>query len=304
MRRRDWIVLAALVGSLSMAAVGCSTKEDAAKVTKETPAVTAEAEVTAQSKGDVQQITEEPAIIETEAPTPESTETPTIEPTKAPTEKPTETPKEQQKVIVIDPGHQSQGDSSLEAVAPGSSKKKKKVSSGTEGRYTKVPEYKVNLSVSKKLKKALEDLGYEVIMTRETNDVNISNIERAKVANEANADAFVRIHCNGVDNSSVHGILTLCPTKNSPYCKSIYKDSYALSKDILKELVSITGANDRGITQTDTMSGLNWSKVPVTIVEMGYMTNKEEDQKLVSDKYQDLLVQGIVNGMEKYFADK
>ena len=102
--------------------------------------------------------------------------------------------------IGIDPGHQAQGNNGQEAVAPGSSETKAKVSSGTYGRFTGVPEYEVNLDISLQLREALEALGCEVYMTRETNDVDISNQERAIMMNELGVDLVLRIHCNGSTN--------------------------------------------------------------------------------------------------------
>ena len=99
--------------------------------------------------------------------------------------------------IVIDAGHQTHGNSKLEPIGPGAKQKKPKVSQGTQGVSSKVPEYKVNLQVALKLQKVLEDKGYKVVMVRTTNDVDISNAERAAIANKYDADAFIRIHCNG-----------------------------------------------------------------------------------------------------------
>lgn len=89
------------------------------------------------------------------------------------------------KVVVLDPGHQLKGDSSKEPLGPGSSEKKAKVTGGTEGCVSKLPEYQLNLDVALKLGKELQKRGYQVIYTRKTNDVNISNAERAQIANNA-----------------------------------------------------------------------------------------------------------------------
>ncbi len=245
-----------------------------------------------------------PSIAPTISPTPEVQKVSQI-PTKAPTGAvvdATEKEEHSKYTVVIDAGHQKHGNYEDEPIGPGAKTTKAKVSSGTQGKYTGIPEYEVNLEVSLKLRDILVEKGYQVIMIRETNDVNISNAERAEVANDNEADVFVRIHCNGSEDSSVNGILTLCPTKNNPYCSEIYKESRSLSDILLKNLCDITGAKNKGVTETDTMSGINWCKVPVTIVEMGYMTNKKEDYKLTDSQYQDTLAQGLANGIEEYLV--
>ena len=243
--------------------------------------------------------TEGPTDVPTDAPTESLTEPLTQPPTEAPTEVPTE-PIEQKR-IVIDAGHQAKGNYEKEPVGPGASELKAKVSSGTQGISTGLEEYQLNLLVAQKLQKILQDRGYEVVMIRTTHDVNISNAERAKIANDLAADAFIRIHANSSDNPQTNGILTICQTKENPYNGDLYNTSYLLSQTVLDEMVAATGAKRLYVWETDTMSGINWCQVPVTIVEMGFMSNVAEDEKMATDDYQKLLALGIANGIDLYF---
>ena len=207
------------------------------------------------------------------------------------------------KTIVIDPGHQTKGDTSKEPIGPGATETKYKVTTGATGTYTKQKESELVLKVSLKLEEKLKKQGYKVIMTRTTNNVNISNSERAKIANDANADAFIRIHADSYDNSSVNGISTLCQTSKNQYNGNLAEKSYKLSKALLDNMVQITGAKSRGVTRTDTMSGINWSKVPVSIIEMGFLSNEKEDKLLATSEYQEKIVAGIVNGINEFFEN-
>ena len=218
---------------------------------------------------------------------------------KAAAPAPATSAKSGQFLVVIDAGHQGKGDNTPEPIGPGSKSTKPAVASGATGSVTKRPESIVNLEVSLRIQKELEARGVKVIMVRTSQNVNISNAQRAAIANKAGADLLLRIHCDDVTNQGLHGLLTMVPAKNT-WTGPIVAPSAKAGKAIHAAALKTTGAKDRGIVSTSEMSGFNWSKVPAVIVEMGMMSNAAEDRLLSSATYQQKLATGISNGVVTY----
>lgn len=205
------------------------------------------------------------------------------------------------KKVCIDAGHQQKGNNKKEPIAPNSKTTKAKVSSGTTGVSTKIPEYVFNLRVALKLQKELEERGYTVFMTRTTHKVNLSNVDRAKYCNDKKADLTVRIHADGT-NKNVNGIHVLYPS--GKHTKSINTQSADAAAKILTALIKETGAKKaygKGLSPRTDITGFNWSKHPVVLPELGFMSNATEDKKLADPQYQEKLATGIANGIDTYF---
>jgi len=208
------------------------------------------------------------------------------------------------RIIVLDPGHQSLMKDVDIPIAPGETETRKDFAIGTRGVVTGVFEYEVVLDVAIALKEELEVRGAQVILTRETHDVLISNADRAQIANDAGADALIRIHCDGAENQSARGISVLYPGSKYIKDEAMLKDSLALSKAILKRTVAETKAKDRGVIERNDLVGFNYCRVPCTLIEMGFMTNPEEDRLLNDKDYQMKLVRGIAQGIQDYLEEK
>lgn len=206
-------------------------------------------------------------------------------------------------VVCIDPGHQSFDIdmSDTEPIGPGASETKARSTSGTTGAYTGLPEFQLNLDVALKLQTILQQRGYTVVMTRTGNDIALSNKERAEFATAQNADIFVRIHANGEDSKTASGALTMAPSPENPYVSYLSSDSVLLSQCILDSYCAATGFSNLGVQYYDNMSGINWSTVPVTIIEMGFMTNEHDDTQMSNSDFQYTMAEGIANGIDIYF---
>ncbi|RFU61151.1 N-acetylmuramoyl-L-alanine amidase [Peribacillus glennii] len=206
-----------------------------------------------------------------------------------------------QKVVCIDPGHQSKQNSQTEPIAPGLKTKKMKTTSGTRGVATKKPEYVLNLEVSLKLRDALKKKGYKVYMTRTKHNVNISNIQRATYCNNKKANLTVRIHADGSTSRNAEGIQVLYPSAKAT--QKINSTSRKAAVNVLNEMIKTTKAKKSagdGLTPRSDLTGFNWSKTPTILVELGFMTNPAEDRKMSTKSYQAKLVQGMTNGVNKY----
>lgn len=203
------------------------------------------------------------------------------------------------KVIIIDPGHASRSNLEKEPIAPGSSQMKIKDGGGAEGVVTKVSEQSINLKVAFKLKDLLQGMGYTVIMTKTREDQSLGNVERAQVGNNANAALVIRIHADSSDSSSARGASMLVPAVVNENTKAIYKESRSYGTIILNTLVREAGMRNRGVIERRDMTGFNWSKVPVVLVEMGFISNPEEDKLLTSQAYENKLAKGLEDGISE-----
>ena len=193
-------------------------------------------------------------------------------------------------IIFIDPGHGG--------TDPGAA-------------YFGVNEKSINLTVSLKLKEKLEKAGYSVIMSR-TTDVSLDyTIERSRIANTSGADLFISVHHNALSTApSAHGIETFWYEYDPNYQPKINQKmhnnperlakSALLAQQIHNSLINGTGAFDRGVKR-ETFAVLRETALPSVLLELGFMSNKSELDKLVTDSYQEKLAQAIKNGIDGYF---
>lgn len=205
-------------------------------------------------------------------------------------------------VIGIDPGHQSKGNNTLEKIAPDSEEMKAKVTSGTRGKYTGVPEYKLNLEVGLLLKAELQDLGAKTVMTRETDNIDISNVQRAQLTNENNCHMVIRIHANGSESAESNGYSILVPGEK--YSKDIAGKSRSFAEVLDSALRDNIDIRREGIITRNDLTGFNWSETPVVLLEMGYMTNKHDDETMQTEKFKKGVVKAISHALQVYFKGK
>ncbi|MFZ7803833.1 N-acetylmuramoyl-L-alanine amidase [Bacillus thuringiensis] len=235
-------------------------------------------------------------------------ETTTVQPIEQPVqnnEQKVESNEKQGKfLVVIDPGHQQKANLNLEPIGPGATTQKYKVTDGTTGVVTKKREAVLVLEMAFLLKEKLEEKGIQVLMTRTSQDVDISNKERATFANNHKANLFLRLHADGSENPNQSGFAVLTPAEGSPYTKEIYAESLPISQTIVNKMRENQQVKVNGIKFRDDLSGFNWSKVPGVLLELGFMSNYEEDKKLSDSQYVNSLLQSVTDSVDAYRKSK
>jgi N-acetylmuramoyl-L-alanine amidase len=206
-------------------------------------------------------------------------------------------------VVVIDPGHDLRANAATEPIGPGSTIRKIKDGGGTRGVASGLAEADLNLRVALRLRALLEGAGVRVVMTRTTTTgTSIGNVARARIANEAGAALFLRIHADGSTDARARGTHTLYPALRRGWTDDVYTASKRVARIVQAELVLALGFPDRGLQERADFTGFNWSDVPVILVEMGFMTNPHEDRLLATPGYQRRSALGLCRGTLRALA--
>lgn len=157
-----------------------------------------------------------------------------------------------------------------------------------------VREKDINLSIALEVQKRLTTLGYQVVMTRDT-DESLSLGERVQTASEAKADIFVSIHQNSSNLYKVNGLEIYYSAKNAQ------SDSRRLAELIHKDVLLDTGVKARSIFEWEDIHVIREARMPACLIETGFLTNASERRKLSDPSYQNLMAEGIVSGIDAYF---
>ena len=159
-----------------------------------------------------------------------------------------------------------------------------------------IKEKDINLSIALIVKDYLVKRGHSVIMTRET-DIYPTLRKRCQIANENKSDVFISVHCNSVAiNTAAQGI-------EAWYFDTSWNGA-ALAAEIMKPVIRHTEAVNRGIKGTTELYVLKHTSMPAALVECGFMSNKDELEKLTTPDYQGIIGASIARGIEEYFKLK
>lgn len=206
-------------------------------------------------------------------------------------------------VVVIDPGHDARANLATEPIGPGSSTRKIKDGGGTHGVVTGVREPDLTLEVSLRLRRLLRAAGVRVVMTRtRTSGASMGNIVRARIANDAGAALFLRVHADGASSASARGTHTLTPALRRGWTDDVYASSRRAATLVQTELVRTLGFPNRGIQERSDFTGFNWADVPVILVEMGFMTNPTEDRALALPTVRQRAALGLCRGTLRFLG--
>ena len=179
--------------------------------------------------------------------------------------------------------------------------------------YYNVAEKDLNMQIYHKLRAKLEELGYKVLTSRDS-DIDVDFVtERSRMVNKTNSDIFISIHFNATGNtySKASGIQTYSYRDEPDYPSKINQywhnhpdrmsESKRLAAAIHSSLLAETGAKDAGLLESS-YAVLRETAKPAVLLELGYMDNFSENQQIRDSHYQDKLVAGIVKGIQKYYA--
>ena len=197
-------------------------------------------------------------------------------------------------LICLDPGHGTLPavGRQTEPIGPGSSQRKIKDGGGAPG------EAPVALAIALKTRALLERGGYRVAMTRTGTTYAGGNIARARFCNVRHAALMVRIHADGAQDRSLHGVKTLFPALRRGWTDDIYAQSLRAARKVQTAVVRQTGALNLGLIPRSDLTGFNWANVPAVLVETGFMTNSAEARLLRTSAYQLKVARGITAGAE------
>jgi N-acetylmuramoyl-L-alanine amidase len=142
-----------------------------------------------------------------------------------------------------------------------------------------------------------------VVMTRtRTAGTSMGNVARARIANEAGAALFLRIHADGAADGRVRGTHTLYPALRRGWTDDVYAPSRRAALVLQREVVRTLGFPDRGLQERSDFTGFNWSDVPVALAELGFMTNPTEDRLLATPAYQQRAALGLCRGTLRFLG--
>lgn len=161
-----------------------------------------------------------------------------------------------------------------------------------------VYEKEINLEIAGYLSTRLQELGFDVVMTREDNRTALSLEERVRIAEDSGADIYVSIHQNACEQqeSSVQGIETW-------YCKRT-EGSERLARLVHKGALEKTGAKERQICESSDLYVLRETSIPACLIETGFLSDSGERKLLCDPIYQDKIAAGIAWGIYYYFYPK